>query len=106
MALQVPGHRIMIKPQELKKKTESGILIEYGENEALEKAGLTQGTVVQVGPDAYKTMYVSGYAPAPWCKVGDEIIHAKYIGFEVTDPETNVQYRLINDEDVIAVISK
>ena len=106
MALKVCGHRVMIRPQEITKKTESGIIIEYGENEKLEKAGMTRGTIEQVGEDAWKTMYINGYQPAPWCKVGDEVIHAKYIGFEVTDPVTNETFRIVNDEDVIVVISK
>lgn len=104
--IKVPGHRVMIKPKELKKETESGIILEFGENEKLEKAGMTRGTVEQVGPDAWKTMYISEYKPEPWCKVGDEIIHAKWVGFNVVDEDTGIEYRIINDEDVIAVISK
>lgn len=104
--IKVPGHRVMIKPQELKKETESGIILEFGENEKLEKAGMTRGTVVQIGPDAWKTMYISGYQPEAWAKVGDEIIHAKWVGFNVVDEDTGTEYRIINDEDVIAVISK
>lgn len=104
--LKVPGHRVLVKPKELKKQTESGIIIEYGENEKLEKAGMSRGTVAQIGPDAWKTMYISGQASEPWCKVGDEIIHAKYVGFEVVDEETGTTYRVINDEDVVVVISK
>lgn len=103
MGLKVCGHRVMIKPQELKKKTESGIIIEYGENEKLEKAGMARGTVVQVGPDAWKTMYINGYQPEPWAKVGDEIIHAKYVGFEVVDKD-GTTYRVIHDEDVVVVL--
>ena len=106
MALKVCGHRVMIRPQELKKKTESGIIIEYGENEKLEKAGMTRGIIAQIGNDAWKTMYINSYQPEPWCKVGDEVIHAKYIGFEVVDPETNETFRVVNDEDIIVVISK
>lgn len=104
--LKVPGHRVLVKPQELKKKTDSGIIIEYGENEKLEKAGMSRGTVVQIGPDAWKSMYINNYQPVPWCKVGDEIVHAKYVGFEVTDPDTDEVFRVIQDEDVVIVLEK
>lgn len=107
--IKVPGHRVLVKPHDIKKEhkvagTDVAIILEYGENEKLEKAGMTKGTVEQIGPDAWRTMYINGYQAEPWCKVGDEIIHAKYVGFEVTDNGTT--YRVINDEDVVVVISK
>ena len=104
--VKVCGHRVMIKPRELKRKTDSGIIIEYAENEKLEKAGMTIGRIVGIGPDAWRTMYISGTPSEPWAKVGDEVIHAKYIGYEVLDEGTNETYRIVNDEDIVAVISK
>lgn len=104
--LTVPGHRVLIKPKELVKKTESGIILNYGEDEERYAAATTQGVVVAIGPDAWKTMYINGYQGQPWAKVGDEVLFAKYVGKDVTDPETNVKYRVINDEDIVCVFEK
>lgn len=105
MKIKVPGHRVLVKPRELEKKTESGIVIVH-EREEVERAAITIGKVEAVGPDAYKTMYINGYQGEPWCKVGDEVYYAKYTGKEIYDEDTDTWYRMLNDEDVIAVISK
>ena len=41
-----------------------------------------------------------------WCSIGDRIAFAKYGGFIIEDPEDGVEYRLLNDEDVCAVITE
>ena len=35
--IKTPGYRLLVKPEEIKRKTASGLIIEYGENEKLEK---------------------------------------------------------------------
>ena len=104
--ISVPGHRVLVKPRDIKKTTESGISIEYGQNEDLERAATNIGVVEQVGPDAWKTMYISGYVGAPWAKVGDEVYFAKYAGKSITDESTGERFMVLNDEDITAVIVK
>ena len=40
----------------------------------------------------------------PWAKVGDRVAFAKYGGFKIEDPDTKEVYRLLNDEDITAII--
>lgn len=102
--LKAVGHRVMVKPREVKKTTASGIAIVL--DEKIEKSATVIGTVVGVGPDAWKTMYITGTASEPWAKVGDEVYYAKYAGKWVIDEDTQTEYLIINDEDITAVISK
>lgn len=102
--IKVPGHRVLVKPRELQKKTESGIILEYLDNEELERAATNIGTLEQVGPDAWKTMYINGYVGEPWAKVGDTVYFAKYAGKVITEESTGNRYIVMNDEDITAVI--
>lgn len=104
--ITVPGHRVLVKPRDIVKKTESGIILEYLDNEELERAATNIGTVVQVGADAWKTMYISGYIGEPWAKVGDEVYFAKWAGKWITDESSGERYLVLNDEDITAVIVK
>jgi len=65
-----------------------------------EQYAMTFGVVVAIGPTAWKA-FDDG---KPWCKVGDRVSYAKYGGFVIEDPESKEHFRLLNDEDVIAVV--
>lgn len=105
--LQVVGHRLMIDPDPVEKTTASGIVLALDERKYREATH--QGTVVQIGPNAFV-----GFADSkPWCSVGDRIIYARHAGKFVEDPDeidekTNKpkEYYIINDEDVQVIISK
>lgn len=98
--IRTPGYRLLVKPDEIVKKTESGIIVEFGENEKLEKGARITGTVVQIGPECW-SMHKGN---APWCKLGDKIYWAKYAGKQVVDPTDQIEYLILNDEDVVGVI--
>lgn len=107
--IKAPGYRLMVRPDEVKKQTESGILIEFAENEKLEKGARVTGTVVSVGPECWQQHIIQWWKfwqpkKEPWCKVGDHIFWAKYAGKQVVDPETQIDYIILNDEDVCGVI--
>lgn len=104
--IKVPGHRVLVKPRDIKKQTESGIILEYLDNEDMERAATNIGTIEQIGPDAWKTMYISGYIGEPWAKVGDEVYFAKWAGKVITDEASGERYMVLNDEDITAVIVK
>lgn len=98
MTLEVAGHRIMVKPDPIEMKTESGIIL--GINEKAYREATMSGTVVGMGRSAYY-----GFADnQPWCAVGDHIIFARHTGKFVTDPKTKDEFYVINDEDVQVVI--
>ncbi len=94
MAIEIVGHRVLIDPDPVETKTQSGIVLV--KDEARYREATMSGTVVQIGSTAWQ-----GFGDnQPWCKVGDKIIYAKYTGKFVTDPETEKEYYVINDEDV------
>lgn len=64
-------------------------------------ASVDQGTVILIGPTAFKE-----YGGSDWCKIGDEIVFAKFAGKQVKDPETDEEYFVINDADVVAIIKE
>lgn len=100
--IKAPGYRLLVRPDEIKKKTESGILIEFAGNEKLEKGARITGTVVDIGPECWEMHKYPN--KTPWCKVGDTIFWAKYAGKQVVDPDTQIDYIIINDEDVCGVV--
>ena len=114
------GNRLLVKPDEIEKKSAGGIIIP--ETEA-EKHAVTQtaGILVAVGKDCWKhkveTVYRvidgqkkmveerhTGYS-APFAKVGDRVMFAKFGGLRVVgqDGET---YRILNDEDITTTLSE
>ena len=78
-------------------------LSDMGTNETLEKERIATnvGYVVSLGPDAYadKDRYPGG----AWCKEGDWVIFGRYAGARIKIEGGDL--RLLNDDDVLAVIS-
>ena len=115
--IRICGHRVLLKMEKLedadptyKRMKAMGLALAETEETKRLEAGLDKGTVVEVGPDAFKAFYLnsnpgsdlSGFEP--WCKVGDFVAYAKYAGKLLEDPETHQKYMVINDEDVVAVL--
>lgn len=89
------GHRVLVKPFEVETVTESGIQIVL--NEDREFAAQEYGTIVAVGPTAWKD-----FGGEPWANVGDKVIYSKYGGKIVKMPNDPTKYVILNDEDVLA----
>jgi co-chaperonin GroES (HSP10) len=66
-----------------------------------ENASMDKGVVVAIGETAFKDYGIE----CPF-KVGDYIVYAKFGGKDVTDPESGKVFVVINDEDVIALLTK
>lgn len=95
------GYRVIILQDKIEERDKiianakrQGIVLLDDERE---KAAVDSGTVVAVGPDAYKE------ATEPWCKVGDRVAFAKYSGKIVEDLD-HTKYVIVNDDDVVAVL--
>ena len=107
--LRAVGHRVIIKPDAVEKKSQGGIILTVDEKR--ERAASQKGTVFQVGPMAWKNE-VYGYGlPGwePWCKEGDRVFFARYAGKFIRatdDPLSEDHYIVLNDEDIQAVIEK
>ena len=92
------GHSVLILPDVIEEKTESGIILGTSSHLDREEMAQTEGIVVSVGDNAWKDQP----GGKPWCKTGYRVIFAKYAGTmcEGTDEKT---YRLLNDLDVKAI---
>jgi len=93
------GYKLLIKPLEVKEKTDAGIYMP----DALKNAEQTAsdiGFVVKAGPDAYQDE--SKFPNGPYCEEGDFVIFRSYSGtrFKIDKQE----FRLINDDTVEAVV--
>lgn len=91
------GHRVLVMPDMPKDKSEGGIIMATDDGLRREAMAQIVGTVLDVGPEAFKDK------DAPWCKPGDRVIFAKYAGLM---PREGKPYRIINDEDVVAVVEE
>jgi len=62
------------------------------------------GYLVAIGEMAWKGI-ANGphYDDKPWAKIGDHVIYAKHGGKLIKDPETNEEFVLLQDKDIIGV---
>ena len=97
--MKAVGYRLLVKPKEIEKVSEGGIVIIATENEErLEEVGQQFGTVVSIGPSCWGD-------EEPWCKVGDEICFAKHAGRFIFDPHTGEKFFVMNDTDVLTEVT-
>lgn len=97
--IEPAGHRVLVKVEEVEKKTAGGIIIADTIRDKMTEANIF-GTIVKIGQNAWKA-FDDGI---PWAKEGDRVAFAKYGGFVIEDPNTKEQFRLLNDEDITAII--
>ena len=93
------GHRVLVRIDEAEEVTKGGIIITKTIADKQTEAGIF-GTLVAVGPTAWQG-FDDGLA---WVEVGDRVAIAKYGGFIIEDPQTKEQFRLLNDEDICAIL--
>ena len=96
----VKGHRILVEVTESKNipKLERIVLPDEVTRRGMD--GCEIGTVVSIGPDAF----VHRGASEPYCLPNDAILFVQYAGQKYIHPDTKKLYRIINEEDVLAVI--
>jgi co-chaperonin GroES (HSP10) len=107
MAIKPVLHRILVLPDKLEEKDDAyaaaarmGIEVVRDERDR-EQAAIDTGTVVSVGATAFKD-----FGTDSPIKEGDTIVYARYGGKAIVDPADKVKYIALNDEDVIAIITK
>lgn len=108
MAIKPLLHRIIVKQDILEDKDKAfaaakkvGIITDFAERDR-EQAAIDTGTVVSIGPTAFRDFNVD-VSPV---KEGDTVVYARYAGKTVVDPDDEQKYVALNDEDLIAVITK
>jgi co-chaperonin GroES (HSP10) len=94
--LEPVGHRVLVIPDKLETETESGIV--FRSDSKVERGGQIFGTLVAIGPNAWKA-FDDG---EPWAYVGDKVAYARYSGKHIEDPETDTTYIILNDDDIVA----
>lgn len=98
-------HRLLIKPEKFEEvdatmKTMKRIGLVLPESSSQNtQASVDRGYVLAIGPTAFKD-----FGTDSACKVGDKIAYAKFAGKFITDPETNQELLVINDEDVVCIV--
>jgi len=94
------GHRVLVALKPIEETSKGGIVITMEHNREREQRAMTEATVVSLGPNAYKA-FDDG---KPWCKKGDKVLVTKYCGEDREDPETGMMYRVVNDDDILAIL--
>lgn len=102
------GYKILVKPDPIETETDSGIVLVV--DEKLERAGQMRGTLVAIGSQAWQAFrHVDDQGKfrngKPWATVGDRVVYSRYAGKILEDPENEEDYVILNDEDLVAVIS-
>jgi len=95
--IQPEGVKILVLPDAVQEKTNGGIYLPETVKDGEQRA-VNQGEIVAIGPAADVAFGVGDKL-----KVGDRVIFAKYGGFPVRDMD--IDYRVLNDEDIIARIA-
>ncbi len=94
---QATGWRMVILPYKGVEKTKGGLLLT---DKAIEEQQLTTnvGLILSMGSDAYadKNKFPNG----PWCKKGDWVVFAKYVGSRVKIEGGEI--RILNDDEILA----
>jgi len=89
------GFRLLIKSREILEKTKGGIIL-TDDTKDLAKHACVVSKVIDMGDDCYHDKN------SKWCKVGDWILTAKYVGLKFKyDGE---EYAMINDDEVLAIV--
>jgi chaperonin GroES len=98
--LQPTGYRILVRIPKLSEVMRNG-LVRPDSSRSLEETASCLGEVLALGEGAYED--VEKFPGGAWCQVGDTIMMRQYSGtrFKID----GVEYRLINDDTVEAVVS-
>ena len=105
-SIKPTGHHVIIEPDAVEETTESGIVIATDTSTlAREQAATTRGTIVAVGPTAWKD---PGLSPdgKPWAKVGDYVYYTRHVSKVITDTESGKDYFLLSDDNILAIIGE
>ena len=102
------GNRILVKPDPVETTTDSGIVMVV--DEKILQHATVSGTVVALGELAFKEFLpfqgVFKLIYEPYAKIGDHVQYKRYTGVSVKDPQTQEEYLLINDNDILSRFNK
>jgi co-chaperonin GroES (HSP10) len=100
----VKGHRILLEIEQIKNEIKTDKIVlrqEFLDQENNRgKLGCEIGRVVAIGPDAF----VRRGATEPYCYPEDYVLFVQYSGVPYPHPNTKKTYRIVNEDDILAVI--
>lgn len=91
------GHRLLLIGQQVEEKTESGIVIQRKTAEATRDLSIV-ATVVEIGHDCWFDKSTD------YCQVGDKVLVGQYTGKFHKSHLDGLEYRFINDTDIISTV--
>jgi co-chaperonin GroES (HSP10) len=91
------GHRILLVPEVVEKKSAGGLLLVEKTVNAEEQIAVI-ATVLEIGPDAWSDKSTD------YCQVGDRVLIGQYVGKFHTSPIDGKKYRFVADLDIISPI--
>jgi co-chaperonin GroES (HSP10) len=91
--------KILVEVQKVEEKTDGGLFLPIATMERRKNQQVI-GTIVAIGTNCWKA-FDDG---KPWAEIGDRIFFAPNAGKLLVDPETDKEYLVIFDEDVVALI--
>jgi len=99
------GYIVMIKPDDVLKKTESGIITGTADEHSREEVAMVEGTLVAVGHLAWKDCGDG----SPWAKVGDRVYFKRHVADRIKDESDIVDgkaqiFFLLTDRDILGVL--
>ena len=106
LPLKPSGHYVLVKPDPVIKKTESGIITGTKDLHKREEVARVEGTLVAVGPQAWVA-----FGGEPWAEVGDRVYIKRHVSDIYEDEADYVddkpqKYFLMADENILAVIEE
>lgn len=98
------GYYVLVKMREVEEKTDSGIIVSTSKDLQREKLGQSVGTVLAIGPMAFRGLANGCNSPDEWgVAVGDVIEFNSYDG-KIPKAGKDDSLRLILDQHVIAKV--
>lgn len=97
MNIKPTGHHVLIRLQEVEKKSEGGIILPDATHKK-EQAGGQFAEIIDTGPTAWDEY------SKPWAKIGDTVLVVRYAGAQWDWDGEEKLYRIINDDEIIAVM--
>ena len=105
--LKALGYRLIVKPDNVKTSHEvkgTDIKLAIAVDEKLYKATMSVGTVIDIGPLAWIDYNKNAVLKKPWVKIGDKILYSRYGGKLIQDPDTEEDFIILDDGDVLCKI--
>lgn len=88
------GSKILVYPDPIQERTESGLYVATPSELERMKMAQTEGVVIALGNLAYHDQ------AEPWCVPGERVIFAKFAGI-MSKGKDGKDYRFLNDLDVV-----